>query len=116
MVGPIRSLDDVCGKGGAVEATCRDCGRIALFSPHELRAYLRAKRLDTTWPNFARYIVCKRPVGCGAHNPDVRWSPTDPPPPTPVPPQARFSRQGAGPKVPEPISMMEFREKRRRAG
>lgn len=62
MVGPIRSLDDVCGKGGSIHATCRDCGQIAVFPPSELRAYLRAKRLDTTWPNFARYIVYRCPV------------------------------------------------------
>jgi hypothetical protein len=116
VVGPIRDLSDVSAKGGSIHATCRDCGRVAIFSPREVLTYLTAKRLDTTWPNFARYLVCARPVGCGAKNPQVSWSPTDPPPSTPIPPQARFSRQGDGPKVPEPISMSAFREKRRRAG
>lgn len=116
MAGPIRSLDDICGKGGSIHATCRDCGRVAIFSPHELRTYLTMTKRDTTWPNFARYLTCARPVGCGARNPEVRWSPTDPPPPAPVPPQARFSRSGDGLKVPQPINLAEFREKRRRAG
>lgn len=55
MVQPIRYLTGL--KEGSVQADCRVCGRIALFSPFELQTRWRRKGWLSDWPEFGTLSV-----------------------------------------------------------
>ena len=93
MVQPIRWLDDLSTKGGAIKAVCQQCGRVAYFDPGELLRYYQRRNWDRSWPTFADKLRCKPPAGCGAHGPTVDW--------VPDPPRAMTIRSRRGPGLPE---------------
>lgn len=86
MVQPIKSLGELTRNGGTVQATCRACGKVALFSPTELAAHFARRKLDGSWASFAKHLVCSGDEGCGARYPKVAWLTGDPPPPDSDPP------------------------------
>jgi hypothetical protein len=92
MVQGIRGLADLVRRRGTIQATCRACGRVALFDVGELAAHFTRKGWDSSWPGFARRLRCGD-AACGARNPAVAWLVADPPPDTdPPPPRPRFAR------------------------
>lgn len=96
VVQPIKSLAELIRHGGTVQATCRACGKVALFSPAELAAHFGRRKLDDSWPGFAKHLVCSGDEGCGARNPKVAWLVGDPPPPdNDPPPRPRLVRPAA---------------------
>jgi hypothetical protein len=80
MVRSIRNLAELIGRGGMVQATCRSCGKVAIFAVRDLAAYFRAKSWSDTWPGFAKKLRCAGADGCGARNPKVARLIGEPPP------------------------------------
>ena len=117
MVSGIRSLTELLYQGGTVQATCRACGRVALFSPYELAHYFRRRGWDDGWPGFAGRLRCSGLGGCGAREPNVAWLVGDPPPESdPPPPRPRLNRNPGRPR-PTSEEWERARERRlRRAG
>ncbi len=94
MVRSIRNLDELISRGGMIQATCRGCERVAIFSVPELAAHFRAKRWNSDWPAFAKKLRCSGSEGCGRRNPRVAWLIGQPPPDDdPTPPKPRLVRQ-----------------------
>jgi hypothetical protein len=56
-----------------IQATCRGCGEVAIFSVSELASLFRAKRWNDAWPAFARKLRCAGAEGCGRRNPVFAW-------------------------------------------
>lgn len=92
MVQPPKGLDDIARRGGSISVTCRQCGRVALFNPHEILSFWRSKGWDTSWSGFSAHLVCRRPDGCGTRGPSVSWVLGTPPDTDPLPPRPRFTR------------------------
>lgn len=77
-----------------IQATCRGCGKVAIFAVADLVAHFRAKRWSDAWPGFAKKLRCADDDGCGARNPRVAWLIGQPPPnDDPNPPKPRLVRQ-----------------------
>ena len=93
MVGGIRSLGELVRHGGTIQASCRRCGRVALFAVGELAAHFIAKGWSDAWPDFAKKLCCSGKEGCGNSAPAVAWM-VDAPPPDhdPSPPKPRLVR------------------------
>lgn len=97
MVQAIRSLGELVRHGGTVQATCRRCGRVALFSPFELSTFYSRKRWADAWPGFAERLRCSGKGGCGERCPRVSWLVGDPPTEIdPLPPRPRLVRKPRG--------------------
>lgn len=98
MVQAIKSLTELTRYGGSVQATCRACGRVALFAPSDLAMFFRARQWDDSWPAFAKRLRCSD-VECGAKNPRVAWIPNNPPTNDPQPPRPRLVRPAPPPPM-----------------
>lgn len=112
MVQAPKGLDDLARRGGCLSIRCRRCGRVAIFSPHEILSYWRAKGWDTSFPAFADHLVCRRPDGCGQRGPSVSWLLGTPPDTDPLPPRPRFTRTS----LPQPRSDVVVPMRRRKVG
>lgn len=111
MVQPIKSLSELARHGGTVQATCRACAKVALFSPFELARHFKSRNLDDSWPRFAWHLVCSGDEGCGARNPKVAWLTGEPPPPEgKPPPRPRLVRQAI--YVPKGVDPTEWEKAR----
>ena len=110
----IRDLAELARKGGTVQATCRICGKVALFSPAELAGYFARRNWDGSWPRFATRLRCAGTGGCGACGPKVA-SLVDGPPPDhdPLPPRPRLVRGGTKPRPVDDPSEWELARQRR---
>lgn len=94
VVRAIRNLGELVGRGGTIQATCRTCGKVALFEAGELAAHFRAKHWNDAWPAFAARLRCAGSDGCGARKPKVAWLIGNPPPDEdPDPPKPRLVRK-----------------------
>jgi hypothetical protein len=93
MVGGIRTLGELTRHGGTIQATCRQCGRVALFAVSELATHFLAKGWSDSWPAFSKKLRCSGKDGCGSSMPNVAWL-VDAPPPDhdPSPPKPRMVR------------------------
>lgn len=108
MVQPIESLTELARKGGTVQATCRNCGRVALFQVWALARYFRERGWDESWPGFAKRLRCAGEGGCGNRAPKVAWLTDNPPPPEPQPPRPSLVR----PPAPKGVDQGEWERAR----
>jgi hypothetical protein len=100
VVRGIRNLEELISRGGMVQATCRGCGKVAIFSVSDLAAHFRTKRWNDAWPGFASKLRCSGADGCGRRNPTVAWLIGQPPPDQdPQPPKPRLVRRPQGPPI-----------------
>jgi hypothetical protein len=100
VVRGIRNLEELIGRGGMIQATCRGCEKVAIFSVADLAAHFRAKGWSDAWPGFAKRLRCSGPDGCSRRNPAVAWLIGQPPPDQdPQPPKPRLVRRPERPPI-----------------
>jgi hypothetical protein len=74
VVRGIRNLEELIGRGGMIQATCRGCEKAAIPLVPELAAHFRAKRWNNAWPGLPRSYAAPDRTGVAGAIPGSRGS------------------------------------------